>query len=481
MKMKKGLAFFAIAMLGGLASIAVYEWIRPEKEILVPAQPSARFVNMPVATGSGELVDFTYAAEKSVDAVVHVWTERVSNTYNSPWSQFFGYQQRPRISLSSGSGVIVSSDGFIVTNNHVVEQAKDIKIKMNTGEIYDAEVIGTDRSTDLALLKMEGKDFPYMPYGNSDQVKVGQWVLAVGNPFNLTSTVTAGIVSAKARNINLLDYDPRSNNVPLESFIQTDAAVNPGNSGGALVGINGELIGINTAIASNTGSYAGYSFAIPVNIVKKVVNDLYEFGHVQRAFIGVQIRDLNKELVDRLELPSFDGVYIAGLSEGGAAKDAGIEVEDVIVSVGNVDVSNVTQLQEQIGKYRPGDEVAVRLLRNGKPKTLKITLRNMRGSTDLETPPLLKESQIMGATFRSLSPEELGKLNLTHGIQLQDIGGSVLSQSGMRNGFIITRIDKKPVKDVDELKSILHTKKGGGMLIEGYYPNGTKAYYGFGL
>ncbi len=481
--MKKILSSLFFGLVGGLVAFVSIQHFTPQPADSENTKetPPAQFINMPsVATDGGEIVNFEYAADQAVHAVVHVWTERVGQSYD-PWAYFFGRPAQPRVSLSSGSGVIVSGDGFVVTNNHVIEGAQNIRVKLNNGETKEAELIGRDPSTDLALLKLEGNEkYPYLPYGDSDQIKVGQWVLAVGNPFNLSSTVTAGIVSAKARNINLLEQGA-DRQFPLESFIQTDAAVNPGNSGGALVGVNGELLGINTAIASNTGSYAGYSFAVPVNLVKKVVSDLYEFGTVQRAFIGVNIRDLNQELVDDLELTDYDGVYVADVTENGAAKDAGINAGDVIRTVNDVPVKNVTELQEQIGKYRPGDKVNLTLLRDGKQLAKRVTLRNQAGGTELKAVPLPGDiKRVLGADLRAASPEELNKLKLKNGVVVESLEGSMLGRSGMKTGFMITKIDKKPVLSPNDVQEALSSKKSGA-LIEGYYPNGYKAYYGFGM
>ncbi|TXC81381.1 trypsin-like peptidase domain-containing protein [Luteibaculum oceani] len=482
--MKKGIYNIFFGLVGGFIGFGIMYLVftQEAKQELNPAQTKpAQFVNMPIIpTNEGEQINFEFAAEKAVNAVVHVWTERIGQRRQDPWSYFFGYPSQPRVAMSSGSGVIVSSDGFIVTNNHVIDGANNIRVNLNNGESKEAKLIGKDPSTDLALLKIEGENYPYLPYGNSDQIKVGQWVLAVGNPFNLSSTVTAGIISAKARNINLLEQDA-TRQFPLESFIQTDAAVNPGNSGGALVGVNGELLGINTAIASNTGSYAGYAFAVPVNLVKKVVSDLYEFGAVQRAFIGVSIRDIDAKLVEDLDLDNYEGVYVAGLADNGAAEEGGIKPNDIILAVNEVKVKNVTELQEQIGKYRPGDKVDIELLRNDKKLKRKITLRNINGSTELNAAPVKSEvSSVMGAQLRSASPDELNKLRLPFGVIVEGIDGSLLRRSGIKEGFVITKIDREPVKTPEEVKLLLEKKKSG-VLIEGFYPNGTKAYYGFGI
>ena len=387
--------------------------------------------------------------------------------------------QEQQVQKAAGSGVIVSSDGFVVTNNHVIADAENISVALNNGVVLDAELIGRDPATDLALLKIEGQDYNFLPYGNSDNIDVGQWVLAVGNPFNLQSTVTAGIVSAKGRNIDLLKYDPNSGQFPIESFIQTDAAVNPGNSGGALIGVNGELLGINTAIASNTGSYAGYAFAIPANIVKKVVSDLYEFGTVQRAFIGVGIRNIDPTTANELNLKNFNGIYVTSITEGGAAEEAGLKEGDVITKVENITVKNVTELQEQIGKYRPGDKIEITALRDEKTVSKKLTLRNISGTTSLKTKAKLYKSEQLKVTLEQTDPDVLGRLKIESGVTLKEINNPIILRGGMREGFIITHIDRKAVQSPKQVDDIL-SKSKGGLLIEGIYPNGKKAYYGFG-
>ena len=325
---------------------------------------------------------------------------------------------------------------------------------------------------------MDDTNLPYTSFGNSDEVKLGDWVLAVGNPFNLTSTVTAGIVSAKARNINILR---RNENVfPLESFIQTDAAVNPGNSGGALVNPQGLLVGINTAIASKTGSYSGYSFAIPSNIALKVVNDLKKYGMVQRAFIGVIIQDVSQEIMNDLKLPDTKGVMVKDLTDGGAAVDAGIKVNDVILKVENIEVNDVPELQEQIGKFKPGDEVSLIVRRNNDTKLVRVVLRNENGNTTLtDRKEIEKQNVIFGATFKDIS-DEYNSININHGVIVEDLKEGKLKDAGLKKGFIITHIDKYPIKSKKQLLNLLKTKKGG-ILIEGKFENGVKGYFGFGL
>lgn len=450
------------------------------KEQSAPAP--AAFVSLP-SSGAAPIVavDFTEAAERSVNAVVHVTTETTINV-RDPFADFFwGYRapSQQRQQQGAGSGVIISADGYIVTNNHVVEGADKIKVHLNDRRQFDARIVGRDPSTDIAVLKVEGADLATLEYGNSDEVKVGEWVLAVGNPMNLTSTVTAGIVSAKARNINLLQYDPSRDVFPIESFIQTDAAVNPGNSGGALVNAKGELVGINTAIASNTGQYTGYSFAVPVNIVKKVAGDIVEYGSVQRAYLGVSIRDMDQALAQELRMEKPRGVYVNGLTDGGAAADAGLEKGDVITRVGSIAVNNVPQLQEQVGKFKPGDRVPVTVLRNGAERVVELTLRGREGSTTASK-TRSERLETLGAELRAASDDELSALRLKNGVKVASVNGGKFRASGIREGFIITRIDQQQVSTPADVEKAISNKRGG-VLVEGVYPNGTKAYYGLGL
>lgn len=441
--------------------------------------PAVRLINDKGNMAPDGLPDFTVAADATVHAVVHVKTTYESrNNFNGlqwdPWGMFSAPQQlQPQ--QSSGSGVIVTDDGYIVTNNHVVDNAETVEVTLNDNRSFTAKVIGTDPSTDLALLKIDETGLPFVRYGNSDDVKVGEWVLAVGNPFNLTSTVTAGIVSAKARNIGILR---EKSNSAIESYIQTDAAVNPGNSGGALVNTKGELVGINSAIQSNTGSYTGYSFAIPVNIVKKVIDDLVEFGKVQRGYLGISINNIDSKLAQQKGLKDTRGVYVESVTEGGAAKDAGIREGDVIKKIGAADVNSTPALQEQVGRFRPGDKVNVTIDRNGEEKLLAITLRGLEGGTSL-----VKASSTMsflGGEFETVSKNEATKLGIEGGVKINKLGAGKLRSAGIREGFIITMIDKKPIKDTGDLGATLKSKSGG-VLMEGVYPNGMRAYYGFGL
>lgn len=480
--MRRTLVPFLSALGGGFIAVALTGMLRGPSTTSAPASaPPVHQVSLNNAGISMASVDLVPAAERSVNAVVHVTTETTVNV-RDPFAEFFwGYrppaqQQRQ----GAGSGVIISQDGYIVTNNHVIEGADRIKVHLNDRRSMDAKVIGRDPSTDIALLKVEAEGLEVLTYGNSDEVKVGEWVLAVGNPMNLTSTVTAGIVSAKARNINLLQYDPSQDIFPIESFIQTDAAVNPGNSGGALVNTNGELVGINTAIASTTGQYAGYSFAVPVNIVKKVAGDLLEFGSVQRAYLGVTIRDVDQQLAEEKELGRIRGVYVNGLTDGGAAGKAGLKAGDVIVRVGTMEVNNVPQLQEQVGRFRPGQRVPVTIVRDGREQVLELTLLGKDGSSEVARKDESTLRSSLGAVFRDAGKDELSALRLEHGVKVSAVDAGKFRSSGIKEGFIITRVDQEPVRSAGELERILANKRGG-VLLEGYYPNGTRAYYGLGL
>lgn len=377
--------------------------------------------------------------------------------------------------------MIVSSEGYIVTNNHVIEGASEIEVILNDNSKYTAKVIGADPSTDIAVLKIEAQNLSPISLGNSDNLQIGEWVLAVGNPFNLTSTVTAGIVSAKARNINILSERRTQDNVPIESFIQTDAAVNPGNSGGALVNTKGELVGINTAIASQTGSYSGYSFAIPVNLVQKVMRDLIDFGIVQRGFLGVQIADITQEVKEKNELPNTKGVFISKVVEDGGADKAGIKDGDVILKIGTKEVNSVAALQEEIGKRRPGDKVPLTIRNNKGDEVVKeILLRNSNGETALLDKETISKNTALGATFVALTEKEKKELNITNGVKIKSINAGKLMSLGLEEGMMITKINDKPVISVEFLTAELN-KSNKGVLLEVVSKTGKRDYVGFGL
>jgi len=478
--MKKYVGYFLVAVLGGLISLGGYALLLKNSGNLQGVPQQSTPVQLASITGVASTnPDFTAAAQNSIHAVVHVKTEYTKK--NSMYDNFFNFhdffgdspygQQGPL--QGAGSGVIISPDGYIVTNNHVVQDATKIEIVLNDKRSYEGTIVGTDASTDLAVVKIKETNLPSLSYGNSDELQIGEWVLAVGNPFNLTSTVTAGIVSAKARNINILGTPDGTS---IESFIQTDAAVNRGNSGGALVNTRGELVGINAAIASGNGFYAGYSFAIPVNIVKKVAGDLIEFHEVQRAFLGVSIRDIDSKLAVEKGMTELRGVYVADVNDGSAAKEAGIVKGDVITSVNKITVNSTSELLEQISRYHPGEKVIVVATRDGADKTFNVTLLNRSGNTAL----VKSEAKMLGAKMQVASGDVLRKLGIDHGVQVTEIGDGLLRTAGVREGYVITEIDKKPIRNLDDLNKIL-ASKSGGILLEGVYPNKVRAYYGFGI
>lgn len=494
----KLLSFLLLAaVMGSALTLGVYRYagIEEKATVLTVAHESAAPAVVSGFDENGDqLPTFTYAAEKVMPSVVHIKstvvrrnTSSQRNNVPDPFRDFFGddffsnpnQQRSQRPQVGTGSGVIISTDGYIVTNNHVIDGAQDIEVSLSDNQSYKATLIGTDPSTDIALIKIDVEDLPAITLGNSDEVRVGEWVLAIGNPFNLNSTVTAGIVSATARNINIL-RDQRA----IESFIQTDAAVNPGNSGGALVDLNGNLIGINTAIASPTGSYSGYSFAVPVTIVRKVMEDLLQYGTVQRGFLGVIIRTVDGNLARAEGFDFLKGVYVDSLMNNGAAKDAGVEKGDVIVSVNDRDVNTSSQLQAAVGTLRPGDEVNLTVMRDGEEKDLTAILRNQQGNTDI----VKKEEEVnktlatLGLELENLDARTARQLDLSGGIKVTDIeDGIVSSQTRMRKGFVITHVDGKEVETVSDLEGLLTDKKGGVMLEGVYEDQPGRYYYAFGM
>lgn len=482
--MKKYAGYLLVAILGGFISLGSFALLEKKSNNLqgVP-QPPIPVTYASMAGSDAILPDFTTAANMSIHAVVHIKTEyeRKNMYYDNFFdlNDFFN-NRRPSVQQpleGSGSGVIVSPEGFIVTNNHVVQDATKVSVVLNDKREFDAQIIGTDPSTDIAVVKIDEKNLPYIVYGNSDELKIGEWVLAVGNPFNLTSTVTAGIVSAKARNINILGTPDGS---AIESYIQTDAAVNRGNSGGALVNTRGELVGINAAIASGTGYYAGYSFAIPVNIAKKVVADLIEFGQVQRAFLGVSIRDIDSKFAGENNIKELRGVYISDVTDNSSAQEAGINKGDVVTAIDGIKVNSTSELLEQIGQYRPGDKAKISVLRNGNEKDYMVTLKNKGGTTSVVTKEDQDNIAKLGASFTPVSAEMRNKLGISGGVQVTDLGDGILKEAGIKEGYIITEIDNKPVRTAKDIENAIENKRGG-ILIEGIYPNRTRAYYGFGL
>lgn len=436
-------------------------------------------------------VDFEKAADNAVPSVVHIKTVtkfkqvRGRSQQQSPFGDgpddgffqhFFGeggrsFQQPDQ--RASGSGVIISTDGYIVTNNHVVDGATEISVTLSDRKTYTAKVMGTDVNTDLALIKVEGKDLPVMPIGNSDDVHLGQWVLAVGYPLNLDVTVTQGIVSAKSRNIGI----NTKGSAPVESFIQTDAAVNPGSSGGALVNTNGELVGITAAIASPTGSYAGYAYSIPSNLVKKVIGDIMKYGAVQRGYLGISMAPDELDDKQKKELgvnDNSDGVWVMETDPKGAAAEAGIQKGDAITKVDGIVINTDAELSEQMARHKPGDKMSITFLRNKEEKTVTVTLKSKPGSFASQSAAAV---EALGIELNALDKAQAAQLGIAGGVQVTNIGDGVISnQTNMRQGFVITKVGGIPVKTVDELKEAMG-KQESNFQIEGIYPGSKQVYY----
>ena len=482
--MKKYSKYFVVAMSTLAFAFSTGTLIKvnatPAAAAAVPAQP----------------VDLTYAAEKSLPSVVHILSTKNSKVQtveveNDPFSDFFsdpfgffgnpqgnGGKQRRSVRTpkqqGSGSGVIISADGYIVTNNHVVADADELTVTLNDNKEYSARIIGTDKASDLALIKIDGKNLPAITIANSDDIKVGEWVLAVGNPFNLTNTVTAGIVSAKARSLY-------QNGV--ESFIQTDAAINPGNSGGALVNTRGELIGINAMLYSQTGSFSGYGFAIPTSIMNKVVADLKQYGTVQRALIGIQGQDVKnyvdakKDKGEDIDLGTMEGIYVAKVTEESAAEEAGMKEGDVITAIDGQPVNKMAELQEVLAKKRPGDKVTVTYLRDKKKATKTVTLKNEKGNTQVVKKADL---DVLGGNFCAITNAQKEQLNIGYGLEVLKVNSGRLKTAGITKGFIIQRVNDNAVKTIDDLQNAVKeasTSKDPVLYIQGVYPTGKKAYF----
>lgn len=497
MKFKNILLVVLISSASAMASVWIYnKWIDPQPTgIQESGKLPVNYANFFEGERAIGPADFTAASLAATPAVVHIKTKTkarqitnnlprgrnpFSDLFGDDFEDFFGGPRSQSIpeQRASGSGVIISEDGYIVTNNHVIDGADEINITLNNKKSYKATLVGADPSSDLAVLKIEGSSLPYLVYGNSDDVKLGQWVLAVGYPLTLEVTVTAGIISAKARAIGI---NSRQSKSPIESFLQTDAAVNPGNSGGALVNPEGQLVGINSAIASPTGSYAGYSYAIPVNIVKKVVNDLMKFGTVQRAFLGIEYAPSTLTEEQRAELgvkENIDGVYVTNTPAGGAANAAGVRKGDLVTKINGVRVTSGPEMVEQVARYKPGDKISLSYLRTGKEYTVQLTLKNRVGNTDI-----VREATILdklGATLENLDKRAATAYDLPGGVVVKRVGEGYLSKTKMQDGFVITSVDGTTVKTVDELASILEKNKGRRVKIEGIYP-GYEGSYGYPL
>ena len=503
--MKNILSTFMAALIASLVTLASYHYLVKDKQtIQVEPATQTKFAtyleeDRPASSAAAVPFDFTVAAAKVTPSVVHITSTQGAMAQNGPGQEderlqqipemfrdFFGdsfrgmpQQRGPR--MGSGSGVIISSDGYIATNNHVVADADELTVMLTDNRSYTAKVIGTDPTTDIALIKIDEENLPALTLANSDNVKVGEWVMAAGNPLmGLNSTVTAGIVSATGRSIDILRQS--AGNYAIESFIQTDAAVNPGNSGGALTNVDGDLVGINTAIMSPTGSYAGYSFAVPSNIVKKVVDDLKEYGKVQRALIGVQIVDVNAATAEKFDLDMTRGVYVDSVMDGGAGDEGGLEVGDVIIRVDEKTTNKSADLQSYVGRKRPGDQVTVTVMRDGDETTLNLTLKGREDEAMVASNTRSTELESLGAQFQELDEETLSELGVDHGVQVVRTYPGKLRQQGVRPGFVITRVANKSVKSLDDLTEVVKGEKGG-VLIEGFYPDSPEEiqFYGVGL
>lgn len=453
-------------------SCSLTESQKPNYDIAANGNSFIRASYKPAVEGD----NFVDAAASTVNSVVHIRTEIVSK--GNSYYDFFGYmleqlyggqlEMPNNVSVGYGSGVVISPDGYIVTNNHVVEGASKIEVTFNDKHKRTATIIGNDPSTDLALIKVDAQDLEYLTFADSDQVRVGEWVLAVGNPFNLTSTVTAGIVSAKARNINIL-----GDGSTIESFIQTDAAINPGNSGGALVDMDGNLIGINAAIASRTGSYEGYSFAIPSNIVKKVVEDFLQYGTLQRAYLGVSIVEITEELAEAKGITEMSGVYIMDVEERGGAKAAGIEEDDIILSINNISVNSNSQLIGVISQYRPGDKVKVKIHRKGEIMEKIVTLKNLEGTEEMHKEGEWFYNEVLGVRLQPLSASLKSELGINYGLKIVEVKEGVFKQKRITDDFIILSVNHQKVSSESDLKKALDSGRNGKVRIEGTNSTGT--------
>lgn len=471
-----------MALMGAVIALFAYTKIidKPAEAAVIDSSrietPEAKAMLTSFQMQPGQ-VDFTYAAEQTVHAVVHVTTKTtVDNSYNPFMEFFYGnrYNNQPREVPGYGSGVIISSDGYIITNNHVVDEAENIQVALNDNRKFTAEIVGRDPSTDIALLKIKAENLLYLKYGDSEKLRLGEWVLAIGNPFNLGTTVTAGIVSAKGRDIGMLQNEYR-----IESYIQTDAALNPGNSGGALVDTKGFLIGITSAIYSPSGAYAGNSFAIPISIVEKVVTDLKEFGEVQRAIIGVNIKDVTSEDAEKQNLKEIRGAVITDVREGGAAADASLRKDDIIVKFDGVQVGSASELQTQVGKHRPGYKAVVSYYRNGKMATAPVVLKNVAGNTNIVSPGM-GIGTAFGARFEVLSSSEKRSYSLENGVKMVEPGDGWFREQGLRKGTVIVNINGKKINSAEDIRQAAGNSEKSFKSIEGFMPDGRYFNFKFG-
>ncbi len=467
------------ALAGGLTAYAVVKSMTTDEITVIQNEDQgARFRTVSLAQDNWP--DFTYAAESAVDAVVYVKVTSTQTTQQAPnsiFDYFFGFppsgapQQRERV--GSGSGVIIREDGYIVTNNHVIEGATKIEVTLNNNQKYAATLVGTDPATDVALLKVDATGLPVIPFGDSDKLRLGEWVIAIGSPYDLRSTITAGIVSAKGR--SMPNY---TGEFKIESFIQTDAAVNPGNSGGALVDKAGNLVGINTAIVSQTGSYTGYSFAVPSNIVKKIAYDLMDFGSVKRAVLGISMQPIDDKIADDLKLSSRNGVYIREVSKSGAADVAGMKAGDVLIAIDSTMITTPASVQEAVSRFSPGDKAAVTVIRDGKEKVLEVTFKG----TSQENGTVTDDGTVAfyGSSIKEASKETLEKLGLKGGVEVVELGPGKMMEAGATEGFIILYVNDHPVKTPQDVIDVVKKSKRT-IFIEGVTPSGRTGYFGFGV
>ena len=478
--MKKGLLIVALAALaGGLTSYAVVKGMSNGQVTVIEQNEGAHFRTVNLSQDNWP--DFTYAAESAVDAVVYVKVTSsapaVQQAPSSIFDFFFGFPEggapRQRERVGSGSGVIIREDGYIVTNNHVIDGATKIEVTLNTNQTYPATLIGTDPATDIALLKIEAQGLPIIPFGDSDKLRLGEWVIAIGSPYDLRSTITAGIVSAKGR--SMPNY---TGEFKIESFIQTDAAVNPGNSGGALVDKAGNLVGINTAIISKTGSYTGYSFAVPSNIVRKIAYDLMDFGSVKRAVLGIVMQPIDDKIAEDLKLSSRNGVYINEVSKSGAADEAGIKAGDVLIAIDSTRITNSASVLEAVSRFSPGDKAKVTVIRDGKEQVFEVTFKG----TSQETGTLSDDGSVAfyGASIKAASEETLSKFGIKHGVEIVELGPGKIMEAGATEGFIIQYVNDQPVKTPQDVIDIVKKSKRA-VFIQGITPSGRTGYFGFGV
>ena len=477
--MKRGLLITLLsALAGGLTAYAVVNFTSAQTVQTISGSDTAQFRTVSLAQDN--YPDFTYAAESAVDAVVYVKVSSTQTMQQGPSSIFdffFGMpqqgapQQRER--TGSGSGVIIREDGYIVTNNHVIDGATKIEVTLNSNQTYPAKLVGTDPATDVALLKIEASGLPTVPFGDSDKLRLGEWVIAIGSPYDLRSTITAGIVSAKGR--SMPNY---TGEFKIESFIQTDAAVNPGNSGGALVDKAGNLVGINTAIISQTGSYTGYSFAVPSNIVKKIVYDLMDFGSVKRALLGITMQPIDDKIAKELKLSSLNGVYIVEVSKGGAAEKAGIKAGDVLIAVDSIKITTPSSVQEVISRFSPGDKAELTVLRDGKELKMDVTFKG----TSQENGTVADDGSIAfyGSSIQEASKEILERLGIKNGVEIVELGPGKLMEAGATEGFVIQYVNDQPVKTPQDVIDIVKKSKRA-VFVQGMTPSGKTGYFGFGV